>query len=91
MAARSATKPEDKIAELALELHALRESMLRLEAAHVETLHAIAPRYRASARNLLHYIAMRRQDLRALQANLAALGLSSLGRAETSVLSVSNI
>jgi len=87
MAARSATKPEDKIAELALELHALRESMLRLEAAHVETLHAIAPRYRASARNLLHYIAMRRQDLRALQASLAALGLSSLGRAETSVLS----
>jgi pyruvate kinase len=87
MAALSAPEPEDVIAELALELHALRESMLRLEAAHAETLRAIAPRYRASARNLLHYIAMRRQDLRALQAKLAALGLSSLGRAEACVLS----
>src|SRR6516165_6440798 len=43
--------------------------------------------YRHSARNLLHYLALRRHDLRPLQLRLAALGLSSLGRAESHVLS----
>jgi len=37
---------------------------------------------RESARNLLHYLALRRVDLRHLQRRLADLGLSSLGRAE---------
>jgi len=41
---------------------------------------------RDSARNLLHYLAMRRRDLRALQLQLAARGLSSLGRAESQAL-----
>ncbi|AMK75567.1 MULTISPECIES: pyruvate kinase [Methylomonas] len=41
---------------------------------------------RDSARNLLHYLALRRRDLRPLQLKLAALGLSSLGRAESHVL-----
>lgn len=36
-------------------------------------------------RNLLHYLALRRHDLRALQSRLAAFGLSSLGRIESSV------
>jgi pyruvate kinase len=40
----------------------------------------------ASARNLLHYMCMRRQDLRPLQTLLAELGLSSLGRSESHVL-----
>ena len=40
----------------------------------------------ASARNLIHYLALRRLDLRALQTQLADLGLSSLGRAEGHVL-----
>jgi pyruvate kinase len=37
---------------------------------------------RASARNLLHYLALRRLDLRRVQRRLADLGLSSLGRSE---------
>jgi pyruvate kinase len=41
---------------------------------------------RQSARNLVHYLAMRRLDLRPLQEALAANGLSSLGRAEPHVL-----
>ena len=49
----------------------------------VETVHA---NYRDSARNLLHYLALRRHDLRSLQLRLAVLGLSSLGRAESYVL-----
>ncbi len=43
-------------------------------------------RYRASGRNLMHYVAMRRRDLRSIQVRLAALGLSSLGRCEAHVL-----
>ena len=40
---------------------------------------------RASARNLLHYLALRQGDLRPLQMQLARLGLSSLGRSESHV------
>src|SRR3569623_649576 len=42
--------------------------------------------FRQSARNLLHYLSLRRHDLRPLQRRLAAMGLSSLGRAEPQVL-----
>jgi pyruvate kinase len=38
-----------------------------------------------SARNLADYLALRRQDLSALQADLSALGLSALGRCEPHV------
>ena len=41
---------------------------------------------RESARNLLHYLALRRVDLREVQRRLTDLGLSSLGRAEGHVL-----
>ena len=43
-----------------------------------------------SARNLLHYLALRSQDLRPLQDSLARLGLSSLGRSEPHVLATIN-
>jgi pyruvate kinase len=45
-----------------------------------------ASRYRASARNLAHYLALRQHDLRSLQSELAACGLSSLGRCEPHTL-----
>ncbi len=44
------------------------------------------PSFRLGAFNLGHYLAFRRQDLRALQRRLMPLGLSSLGRAEGRVL-----
>jgi pyruvate kinase len=44
------------------------------------------PIYQKSARNLAHYIALRHRDIRPLQAELAGLGLSSLGRAEAHVM-----
>lgn len=82
MPALQASASEGSISELVLKLRALRDSMLGLEAALEGVLQNVSPRYRTSARNLVHYIAMRQQDLRALQAELAAFGLSSLGRAE---------
>ena len=68
------------------ELKAIRADMtasLDRSRLHLARVHA---GYRDSARNLLHYLALRRRDLRPLQPQLAALGLSSLGRAESHVL-----
>jgi pyruvate kinase len=68
------------------ELMAIREDMvssLVMSQPHLARVHA---NYRDSARNLLHYLALRRRDLRPLQLRLASLGLSSLGRAESHVL-----
>ncbi len=48
-------------------------------------LSAVAPEHRSSARNLVHYWAIRQIDLRELQAGLAVFGLSSLGRGESHV------
>jgi pyruvate kinase len=47
----------------------------------------VHPDHRASARNLMDYLTLRRHDIRHLQSKLAALGLSSLGRTEPHVLS----
>jgi pyruvate kinase len=43
---------------------------------------AALPKHRASAVNFAHYLGLRKQDVRPLQRELAALGLSSLGRCE---------
>ena len=39
-----------------------------------------------SAKNLLHYVALRREDMRAIQEKLSLLGISSLGRSESHAL-----
>ena len=71
---------------LGRELLALREQALRFEqSAARDTAEIAGPRV-ASARNLLHYLAVRQHDVRALQTRLAELGLSSLGRMEPHVL-----
>jgi len=57
-----------------------------LEERSAESIVHIHPKFRASARNFLHYMALRRRDLRPLQTQLARLGLSSLGRSEAYVL-----
>ena len=54
--------------------------------AHATELEGVPERQRSSARNLLHYLALRQHDLRELQPVLADIGLSSLGRCEASTL-----
>jgi len=68
------------------DLGAIRARMLALELERDDQLCTIHPSYRASARNLIHYLALRQHDIRRLQEQLAALGLSSLGRSEAHVL-----
>jgi pyruvate kinase len=76
-----------------VDIHRLRAELAELEAnalaqeatlaAELERLH---PENRAAGRNLVHYLALRQHDLRDLQRELTALGLSSLGRSEPYVL-----
>ena len=44
------------------------------------------PEFAPSAANFAHYLALRRHDIRPLQLELTARGLSSLGQAESRVL-----
>lgn len=58
----------------------------KFESEYAADLAAVHPRFQDSARNLLHYLALRYEDLYDLQEQLAVLGLSSLGRCERNVL-----
>jgi pyruvate kinase len=71
---------------LILTFQELRAEMLGLERVLAPTLEDLDPEARDSARNLVHYLALRRHDVRELQETLASLGLSSLGRSESCVL-----
>jgi pyruvate kinase len=68
------------------EVQELYERALALERSCAERLQKVGLGHRDSARNLLHYLAVRQIDVRQLQPALAALGLSSLGRMEASTL-----
>jgi pyruvate kinase len=68
------------------ELMTIRADLVAAPAISQQWLDGVHANYRASARNLLHYLALRRRDHRPLQLRLATLGLSSLGRAESHVL-----
>jgi pyruvate kinase len=74
---------EERIARLIRRLEEVRDGLLDAEAR--VPLVGFGPAA-DSARNLVHYLALRQYDLRAVQSDLAELGLSSLGRAESHVL-----
>ncbi len=68
------------------QLQKVRSRLQKLERGLADPLAAVHPSYRASARNLVHYVAFRRHDMRAAQRVLAAAGLASLGHSESAVL-----
>ena len=76
----------DKIALVDAQLRELEERCRESEARYAAELLAVHPEYRDSARNLVHYLALRGSDIQELQENLAILGLSSLDRAERNVM-----
>jgi pyruvate kinase len=61
------------------ELKTLRDAMERIEIEEQATLAAIAPRFQASAINLLHFIAFHRNNHPGLQLAMREAGLCSLG------------
>jgi pyruvate kinase len=74
------------VEELIQNLNQLRSEMLELEVSGLTGATEVHPSHAPSARNLMHYLALRRHDIRQLQSKLAGLGLSSLGRTESHVL-----
>src|SRR4030095_12380712 len=60
------------------EMSSLRADMLGAETLAFDSLEDLPEQTHASARNLLHYLALRRHDLRSLQRQLEAVGLSTL-------------
>ena len=67
-----------EIEDVLKELSAIRADMIAAPDMSRPCLDEVHSNYRESARNFLHYLALRRHDLRPLQLRLAALGLSSL-------------
>jgi pyruvate kinase len=76
----------DELMKLIHELRGIRGEVVRVEYTFEPKTQQIHERHRPSARNLLHYLALRQRDVRPLQERLARFGLSSLGRCESHVL-----
>ena len=74
------TTPADAIEEVLTELLAIRKDMLESTVLAAPMIQEVHPRFLESARNLLHYLALRRRDLRHLQQRLAVIGPASLAR-----------
>ncbi len=75
--------------ETALLLHrllAVRSAATEAELRGLRDIEQLPEEMRPSARNLVHYLALRDVDLRDSQLELAERGLSSLGRAEAHIL-----
>src|SRR5215468_3332095 len=76
----------DNIMKLISELRDIRSEVVRIEHDFEPKTQQIHERHKQSAKNFLHYLALRQRDLRPLQERLARFGLSSLGRSESHVL-----
>ncbi len=89
LTARSTSEPEQdrEFEALIDEILQIRRDLVDLSKESLDVLDQVHASQRESAVNLLHYVALRSRDLRALQMQLARAGLSSLGRAESHVLS----
>ncbi len=68
------------------ELAGLESLLHHVEQAHGEDIASVHGAHRLDAVNLVHYLTLRREDVRQLQRRLAERGLSSLGRCEPHVL-----
>ncbi|HUK41706.1 MAG TPA: pyruvate kinase [Candidatus Acidoferrales bacterium] len=76
----------DNLPKLITELRDLRSEVVRIEKDFERKTREIQQQHKQSAKNFLHYLALRQRDLRPMQERLARFGLSSLGRSESHVL-----
>jgi pyruvate kinase len=83
---KNATFELSDLDALERDVRATRDAMLVAESTQAADIAAAHPSHRRSAANFVHYLELRRHDVRDLQARLAAVGLSSLGRSEAHVL-----
>ena len=74
-----------RIVEILEQLKQIENEAKALEKKYEKRLKKIHPENQKSALNLIHYLALRNQDIRDLQNTLGQLGISRLGRAESHV------
>ncbi|MDF9796769.1 pyruvate kinase [Catalinimonas alkaloidigena] len=72
--------------ELSQGLSDIENFARELESRYAEQIEKVSPDAQDSARNLLHYLALRNKDISAYQDGLSELGISSLQHAESHVL-----
>lgn len=75
-----------RVAELLEQLEQIESEAKTLEKKYEKQLKEIHPANQKSALNLIHYLALRNQDIRKMQNTLGQLGISRLGRAESHVM-----
>ena len=75
-----------KLEKLIEQLDGIEKEASSAETKYEKQLEKIHPKYQRSAKNLVHYLAFRHQNIQDLQRSLGKLGLSRLGRAEGHVL-----
>lgn len=78
---------QERLQKILAEVVRIEDHVEAFVAANGDTLAAVHPHYRASAENLLQYVALRQLELRKLQLELGEWGLTSLGRCEGHVRS----
>jgi pyruvate kinase len=74
--------PDHRTDALRKELLALAQQIDSEEENQRARIDAVLAKHRSSAANLAHYLGLRKRDIHRLQLELAAVGLSSLGRCE---------
>jgi pyruvate kinase len=84
-----------KLEKMISSMETLTELAKEYEKRYSSEIEKVHPEYKKSALNLIHYLALRKEDIRELQKSLGQLGISRLGRAEShvmaSVLAVKNL
>ena len=75
-----------RVTEILEQLEQIENEAKVLEKKYEKRLRKIHPANQKSALNLIHYLALRNQDIRELQDTLGQLGISRLGRAESHVM-----
>ncbi|MCW0482482.1 pyruvate kinase [Gaoshiqia sediminis] len=75
-----------EVEELIRELMVIRQAILDCEAGYESQIESVHPNYRYSARNFIRYLKLRTFELRHIQEQLSAMGLSSIGHSERYVL-----
>jgi pyruvate kinase len=86
LAPSGTAEADASLPDVAIQLAQLEQELRQLEHSMQESIEGVPIGHRESAKNLVHYMALRQHDLRELQQQLARLGLSSLGRSESCVL-----
>lgn len=75
-----------RVTEILEQLEQIENEAKALEKKYEKRFRKIHPANQKSALNLIHYLALRNQDIRELQDTLGQLGISRLGRAESHVM-----